>query len=137
MASVERRAKQVATNNAYYINLADIRTSILYNQGTDEAPLLSTTALLNNWSTAAVSSQTSVAGAAILRDMGKNLVSSGRVFRKIQLVGQSASGGSLSTGGVLGGAGSTAPDFLTGYIELPGLQGSASGGVPAKVARLG
>ncbi len=134
MASVERLTKQVATNNAYFVNLANIQKNIFYNAGTDEAPTVSTNVWLDRWSTPAVSTQTSVAGSAILRDMGKNLVSSGRIFRKVQLLGANLP----STGGVQGIAGATTPDFLTGYIELPGLQGAASGGpAPTLVARLG
>ncbi len=142
MASVERRAKQVATNNAYYINVGDIRTKIFYNQGTDEAPLISTCYLLDRWSTN-VSSQLATAGGAVLRDMGKNLVSSGRIFRKVQLLGQTGltglgNGGNFqSTGGVAGPAGASSPDYCTAYIELPGLQGAATGGLPTPVARLG
>ena len=67
-------------------------------------------------------------GAGKLRDMGKTLVSSARVFRKVQLI-PANSGASY---GVQGASG-TSPnsDYLTGYIEL-GWEGN---GTPAPVAR--
>ena len=59
----------------------------------------------------------SAAGAGgLLKDMGKTVVSSNRVFRKVQLVTNAVS----TAGGVAGpasGAGASQP-FLTGYIEL-------------------
>ena len=58
----------------------------------------------------------SIAAGGLLRDMGKSVVSAGRVFRKVQLLTST-----VSTGGVNGPAGvSTNPmvDYLTGYIEL-------------------
>ena len=75
------------------------------------------------------------AGAGLLKDMGKTVVSAGRTFRKVQLVVNSAQrpGGAnyaLSTTGVAGvgtyQAGTTTSavqDFLTGYIEL-GFEGT-------------
>lgn len=69
-------------------------------------------------------------GAGKLRDMGKTYVSSGRVFRKVQLV--VANTQTTSTFGVEGNQ-NTSPnvDYLTGYIEL-GWEGA---GTPAPVAR--
>ena len=66
------------------------------------------------------------AGAGILKDLGKQVLSSGRTFRKVQLVVRNGSvgpstptTGANSTFGVAGAAG-TSPnqDYLTGYIEL-------------------
>jgi hypothetical protein len=69
-------------------------------------------------------------GAGKLRDMGKTYVSSGRVFRKVQLVVPNTQ--VTSTFGVEGNQ-NTSPnvDYLTGYIEL-GWEGA---GFPAPVAR--
>jgi hypothetical protein len=69
-------------------------------------------------------------GAGKLRDMGKTLVSSSRVFRKVQLVVPNTQ--TTSTFGVEGNQ-NTSPnvDYLTGYIEL-GWEGA---GTPAPVAR--
>ena len=56
-------------------------------------------------------------GAGKLRDLGKTVVSSGRVFRKVQLVVPNTA--TLSTFGVEGAtASSPNVDYLTGYIEL-------------------
>jgi len=56
-------------------------------------------------------------GAGKLRDLGKTLVSSGRVFRKVQLVVPNTA--TTSTFGVEGNQ-ATVPnvDYLSGYIEL-------------------
>lgn len=76
-------------------------------------------------------------GAGKLRDMGKTYVSSGRAFRKVQLIvpagGPGGTGAGVSTFGVAGDSEATAPtsDYLTGYIEL-GWEGQNIG---APVAR--
>lgn len=69
------------------------------------------------------------AGAGILKDMGKTVVSSLRTFRKVQLVLPN----SASTFGVGGRQTSVGEDYLTGYIEL-GFEGN---GTPAPVAHYG
>lgn len=73
------------------------------------------------------------AGAGLLRDLGKNVLSAGRVFRKVQLVVRQV--GTNSTGGVEGNALATNPnaDYLTGYIEF-GFEGT---GTPAPVVQYG
>lgn len=78
------------------------------------------------------------AGAGKLKDMGKTYVSSGRTFRKVQLivpgtVDGRATGAGVSTFGVAGQSEADAPtaDYLTGYIEL-GWEGI---GTAAPVAR--
>ena len=74
------------------------------------------------------------AGAGLLKDMGKTVVSAGRTFRKVQLVVNNSNrfgtNFALSTNGVAGvgtyQAGTTTSavqDFLTGYIEL-GFEGT-------------
>lgn len=69
-------------------------------------------------------------GAGKLRDMGKTLVSTGRVFRKVQLIVPNTQ--VTSTFGVEGNVNTTPTvDYLTGYIEL-GWEGA---GTPAPVAR--
>ena len=77
-------------------------------------------------------------GAGKLRDMGKTYLSSGRAFRKVQLVvpgtlNGAATGAGASTFGVAGDSEAVAPtsDYLTGYIEL-GWEGQNNG---APVAR--
>lgn len=63
------------------------------------------------------------AGAGILRDLGKNVTSGGRTFRKVELVVRQV--GTNSTFGVEGNALGTNPnaDYLTGYIEF-GFEGT-------------
>jgi hypothetical protein len=68
------------------------------------------------------------AGAGILKDLGKQVLSAGRVFRKVQLVVRQ-SGALPSTNASTFGVGGTSTgaaanqDYLTGYIEL-GYDGS-------------
>jgi hypothetical protein len=76
---------------------------------------------------------------ALLKDLGKNVVSSNRYFRKVQFVARNTPAGpgvsAASTFGVGGQALGTFPnaDYLTGYIEL----GYEGGGVPAPVVQFG
>ena len=63
------------------------------------------------------------AGAGLLKDMGRTVVSAGRTFRKVQLVvnnsQRNGANFALSTNGVAGAINTTPiQDFLTGYIEL-------------------
>ena len=87
---------------------------------------------------------TLVGAGTLLKDIGKNVVSSNRYFRKIQLVvpnvvPSGVGAGSRSTGtstfGVAGQNLGTFPnaDYLTGYIEL----GYEGGGAPAPVVQFG
>jgi len=140
MTSLTSFTKQIPANAGYYINVAAITTgtaaapvaTFYQNTGNDELPALSANPY-------AISSVTSTfmtsAGGAIFKDMGKNLMSSGRTFRKVQLV---VSTGSLVAGGTegVGGADSAPTNYLTGYIELPGQHGITAG-YYTPVARLG
>ena len=78
-------------------------------------------------------SSINAAGAGLLRDIGKQIVSGGRTFRKVELVVRQS--GSNSTFGVEGQALGTSPnaDYLTGYIEF-GFEGT---GQPAPVVQYG
>jgi hypothetical protein len=133
MTSLLRSTREVSNNTGYYIPLADIRTSVLaYNP--DSSVQFSTATWANRAADAALGYYSSLvdgAGKALLRDMGRTVVSSTRVFRRIQLVVPV----NPSTFGVAGAGGTTYPttDFLTGYIEL----GFEGGGSPAKVAVFG
>lgn len=140
MASVLRSVKQVAVNNSFFVNLGDIRGAMLQNYGASvDAPSLSTASWVVG---STVSTLLTTAGRAFLRDMGQNLVSSGRTFRKVQMLSPANSG--VSTGGVGGNATGGSGEYYTGYLELPGSQGNVSGVTgttigsgPALVARLG
>jgi len=90
---------------------------------------------LVNWN--AFSTTLATPGQAILKDMGRTIVSSTRTFRKIQLV--RAGDKALSTFGV-GGNLVTGEQYFTGYIEVGfGGEGSGSGTttLPAPVAHYG
>lgn len=133
MTSLQTRLKQIPANDGFYITVGDARTSFYLNRGTDELPLISTNIYAQSTPT---SSLVGAAGRGIFRDMGKTLLSAGRVFRKVQLMTSTNNvllGGTDGVGGV-----DVAPfNYLTGYIELPG-QGTGSGtGFPTPVARLG
>jgi len=135
--------KQLRTNGGYYINVADARTTFYQNNGTDVAPNVSANIFARS-TMGGMSTMLATAGSAVFRDHGKNLVSSGRTFRKVQLMvstGVVYGGVVAGTDGV-GGFDSTPNNYLTGYIELPGLGGGSSGlagtaPVYTPVARLG
>jgi len=60
---------------------------------------------------------------AMVKDMGKTIVSTGRVFRKFQAV-VPTNAANPSSFGVTGEAGSsTQAGYLTGYIEVPSING--------------
>ncbi len=126
----------------YYINLGSLVSTFYVNTGTDAAPSFSTNIYAQSTYT---SSLLQTRGAAILRDQGKVVVSSGRVFRKVQLM---CSTGAVQNGGTdgVGGQDSAPSNYITGYIELPGSNNGGSGapwsfaaavGTMAPVARLG
>lgn len=127
MTSIGSRTRQVSSDSGYFIPVADIRGTIYsISNGAVAAATWATNAGNDLRTLPLISS----AGAGLLKDMGKTVVSASRTFRKVQLVVSS-----VSTFGVGGASGSVAPqtDFYTGYIEL----GAEGYGVPAKVAQFG
>lgn len=137
MSSLQSHTKQIPLNNGYYITLGDIRGEFYQNYGTDAAPLMSTINYSNP-----VQPQSSIIAAAggTLRDHGVTLVSSGRVFRKVQVMAPTGPSYLAGTDGVAGNvsASGLTPSYLTGFIELPGTGGYSSGtGSVTAVARLG
>lgn len=129
MTSIGARTRQVSADTGYYINVGDLRGAIFSITGNSGNATVSTA----TWSAAAIPSVQSTlgnAGAALLKDMGKTVVSASRTFRKVQLVVSTT-----STFGVGGTAGTTWPqaDYYTGYVEL-GFEGY---GAPSKVAAFG
>lgn len=145
MTSLLTSVKTTASDTDYYINVGSLAGAIYALNTTGGAFSLSTT----NWaslgpnntagggggnrlmSTAGVGAQLAVGGGAILKDMGKTIVSSLRTFRRVQLV-IAGSNSTLSTFGIRGQSG-TNEDYFTGYIEL-GFEGN---GTPAPVAHFG
>jgi hypothetical protein len=135
MTSLISVTKQIPANAGYYITVGSCLTSIYCNKGTDELPQIST--MTGALGAAGVSTLVSAAG-AVLKDMGKTLVSSGRVFRKVQVVANTT--GAPVPNDVTGGVGGVdvAPTaYITGFIELPGQHGSGGYYAPTPVARLG
>jgi hypothetical protein len=132
MTSLLTSSRQVSSDTGYYIPLASLIGKIYAYNGTAGASTFSTAV----WATANTgspyTSSISSIGQGVLKDMGKTVVSSGRTFRKVQLVWYGSA--TAATFGVNGASG-TAPDqdYLTGYIEL-GWEGA---GIPAPVARMG
>jgi len=133
--------KQNHTDVGYYINVGSLN-GVIYSLNTTSGALTLSTA---NWANTTpqntaggvrgnmlMSSILVPSGGAILKDMGRTVVSSLRTFRKVQLVVPN-SNPTLSTFGVRGQSGTTGEDFLTGYIEL-GFEGN---GTPAPVAHFG
>lgn len=139
MTSLLSGLKQIP-QSGYYIPVADCRNTVFVNNGTDGAPSFGS--MLSTISTAGAATSTLIAsaGAGVFRDMGKTLISSGRTFRKVQLL---ISSPDVTTGlvGATAGVGGASPAYLTGYIILPGSGGGADQtGAPGfftPVARLG
>ena len=137
MTSLQTSVKQNANDGGYFINVGDIRSAVLAYVPTAGALTFSTAVWTTYTATGLgidrsfVQSSLGVAGGALLKDMGKTVVSSLRTFRKVQFVYPAA--GLNSTFGVAGSAGTGNVDYLTGYIEL-GFEGN---GTPAPVAHFG
>lgn len=132
MTSIGARTRQVSNDTGYYINVGDLLGKVYSVSGSSGSASVSTAtwALGGVPGIPAVQSSIRVAGTALLKDMGKTVVSASRTFRKVQLVVSTA-----STFGVGGNASSSWPqqDYYTGYIEL-GFEGY---GAPAPVAAIG
>jgi hypothetical protein len=140
MTSLITHVKQIPANAGYYINVGDCRTKFFVNSGTDEVPVIA----LNPYAQSTITTLTGITlstsmatpAGVTFKDMGKSLVSSGRVFRKVQLVTNSGADLVTGTAGV-GGVDNTTSAYVTGYIELPGQHGMGGYYSPTPVARLG
>ena len=141
MTSVQTRVRQNAPS--HFMNVASLN-GLIYAYSPNPNTLTFSTAqwawvngVTNLGTNSPYLSTLTVAG-ALLKDLGKNVVSSGRYFRKIQLVQRNAGvapSTTASTFGVGGQSTGTYPngDYLTGYIEL----GYEGGGNPAPVVQFG
>jgi hypothetical protein len=128
--------KQSHTDAGYYITVGSILGQVY---GRTE-PTGNTGVLGGSFSTASwayfgpgKSVSSIIAAGAVLKDMGRTVVSSLRTFRKVQLVLTNANPNPGSTFGVGGRQTGVGEDYLTGYIEL-GFEGN---GTPAPVAHFG
>lgn len=141
MTSIPAFIKQIPTDARNFVPVSSLAYAGGINTLTDNTTYTFTTATWAGNGTAGsgskYTSSINGAGAGKLRDMGKTLVSTGRVFRKVQLIvpatiNGAATGAGISTFGVAGNVSTTTDeDYLTGYIEL-GWEGA---GFPAPVAR--
>lgn len=132
--------------SAYFMpvsSLQNIVYSITYGAGSGGTFVASSMPSVVSWATPVLPSgarnpylsSINGAGAGILKDLGKTVVSAGRTFRKVQLVVNNSqrqgANFALSTNGVAGqntyqaagNTGSSVQDFLTGFIEL-GFEGT-------------
>jgi hypothetical protein len=141
MSSIPAYIKQIPTDARNFVPVSSLAYAGGINTLADNTTYTFTTA---TWagngragSGSVYTSSINGPGAGKLRDMGKTLVSSARVFRKVQLIvpgtlNGAATGAGISTFGVAGNVSTTTDeDYLTGYIEL-GWEGAGS---PAPVAR--
>jgi len=145
MTSLLSNTRQMSNEIGYFIPLASLIGKIYLH--TDPSPAGLNTGLNGGtfstamWANSIAPgngpalSSINAAGAGLLEDMGRTIVSSLRTFRKIQVVrtGVNGSNSTLSTFGVGGAADGIGQDYYTGYIEL-GFEGN---GVPAPVAHFG
>ena len=133
MSAGQAPFKQSASDG-YFIPVASLVGQIYARtEPTGNTGVLGGTFSTASWAYFGPNSLSSIngAGAGILRDMGKTVVSSLRTFRKVQVVIPSNS--TLSTFGVGGRQTGVGEDYLSGYIEL-GFEGN---GNPAPVAHYG
>jgi len=129
MTSLLTSSRQVSAESGFFIPVGNCRGLIYaYNPTTGVSTFSSAVWATTNTSTAFYVSS---AGAGVLKDLGKTVVSSGRTFRKVQLV---LSANTFGVAGLSPSAGFGGEDYLTGYIEL-GL--GASVGSVAPVAQYG
>ncbi len=128
--------KQNHGDIGYYITVGDCRAGIYAINPVSQAPSTLAWAAAPAAGKGPISTLVAAAG-ALLKDMGRTYLSSGRTFRKVQLVvAQSAVPGTASTfgvGGDAGGGSGNGTDYYTGYIEL----GFEGGGTPTRVAHFG
>ena len=129
-------ALEATPGTAAYVNTLTAGGS--NSGGAYVAPVLALTSMSNVYGTGAAVSDahaSAVVGAnKLLKDMGRSVVSAGRVFRKFApVVANSGLANNASTFGVVGGAASGAnAGYCTFYLEV-GREGE--GAAPAPIAR--
>jgi hypothetical protein len=144
MTSVSPHIKTIPSEGAYYISVASLDNKVFNYDPTRGGALAFSTATWANPGNANYQGQIGAAGTAILRDLGKTVVSSLRTFRKVQLVTSSLSSGTAVGAPVGSQNGPQATpvvgeEYFSGYIEVVGAygRGSVNSATLAPVARLG
>jgi hypothetical protein len=132
MTSLQTSFRQVSSDDGYFIPIGDCRDRV-YAYNTTSNTFRVAQWASTGYAYASTVTSTLQAGASLIRDMGKTIVSSGRTFRKVQLVVSTVAS---TTFGVTGPATGANPveDYLTGYIEV-GF--GAPNSTPAPVAKYG
>lgn len=122
MTSLIKSTRQ--TPSKYFVSVASLASKIFYNTGTDVAPTMVVVphagAAGTGWST--VATLVTAAG-TLYRDMGKQVISSGRLFRKVQLLYADGTASTFGVGGSSSAASAAttqAADYYSAYVELPG-----------------
>ena len=130
MTSVRHTFNQIPANKLY-INIVAIQSTIV-DSNNNVVP----------WASAQVAQVLSTPGAAVLRDMGRDLFrpqrivptsvgSQSTIYRKVHLV-PVGSNGYYGTGNTSSSGAGSGTDYLTGYIELGA--GLSNGGLPGTFA---
>ena len=133
MTSLQTSIRQGDGPEGYFIPVAScINKVYAYNATAGNIPFSSAVWAGAGSAAASRNASSLLAGGGLLRDLGKTIISSGRTFRKVQLVTSS-----FSTFGVAGSAGTSGyvEDYLTGYIEM-GFEGPVPGNL-TPVAKYG
>ena len=135
MTSLLTTIKQVPSEGGNFVTLSDVVSGNYIKTFFDDGNRAGTGSFSNaTWPTTVPGNALASPG-AVLRDMGKTVVSSGRTFRRVQYIVPGNNEGNanqnLRTFGVGGSADGAQSGYYTGYIEL-----GLGGGSPAPVARV-
>ena len=141
MSSAGRYRSQIQPNKLW-TNILSITSSIVDSNNVLVPWAVGNSATGNNYALGLLSTP----GAAVLRDMGKNVYlpdptvntsvgSQSTILRRVQLV-TSGSNGYYGTGDSVGSVAGSESDFYCGYIRLGGQTYAGGNGVPTPVARL-
>jgi hypothetical protein len=141
MTSVIGGFNQIPANKLW-TNILSLTSSIV-DSNNNLVPWLSPNGGTQNWAALGLAS---TPGAAVLRDMGRNVYipdpnvattvgSQSTVLRRVQLLPTGANG-YYGTGNAAGCLAGSDTDYFTGYIRLGGQTYGGGNGVPTPVARI-
>ena len=141
MSSARRSRSQIQPNKLW-TNILSITSSIVDSNNVLVTWAQGNVATGNNYALGLLST----AGAAVLRDMGKNVYlpdptvnttvgGQSTILRRVQLV-TTGTNGYYGTGDNVGSVAGSESDYFCGYIRLGGQTYAGGTGVPTAVARL-